>query len=140
MKVTCDVSHLLHACAHMHIRTHTGYFFAKASAPVKVVVMLRHYVRGMVLAQQVVPVPATMEWRRFNFSLTPTMSCGCEGIAEGSDPEVDCHVMRKGMAVPPNTAQGHVCIKCAGEFAIGLSSAGIVNVDYVFLQPGAWGR
>ena len=44
------------------------------------------------------------------------------------------------MAHPPNTEQGHICIKCGGEFLIGLSEPGIVHVDYVYLQPGAAGR
>jgi len=33
----------------------------------------------------------------------------------------------------------HVCVKCGGEFAIGLSSPGEASIDYVYLQPGAWG-
>ena len=42
--------------------------------------------------------------------------------------------------MPQNSRQGHVCIRCAGEFAIGLAEPGAVHIDYVFLQPGAWGR
>ena len=34
---------------------------------------------------------------------------------------------------------GHVCVKCAGELYIG-SARGDVHIDYVFLQPGKWGR
>lgn len=44
------------------------------------------------------------------------------------------------MAGPPNNEQGHICIRCGGEFVVGLETPGTVNIDYVFLQPGAWGR
>jgi hypothetical protein len=124
-------------------KAYEGYFFAKADSAVKMVVMLRNYVTGTVLAQQEIAVSSTTEWKRFDFKLTTSATAGnatCEGIAQGSDPDVDCNVMRKGMAVPPTTGQGHVCIKCAGEFAIGLAAPGVAHVDYVFLQPGAWGR
>eukprot|EP01046_Picozoa_sp_COSAG06_P077697 COSAG06_NODE_25427_length_637_cov_0.938662_1_plen_51_part_10 len=36
---------------------------------------------------------------------------------------------------------GHTCVKCAGEFKISLTTPGsAVLVNYVFLQPGEWGR
>ena len=53
---------------------------------------------------------------------------------------MSCNTQRTGMAHPPNTEQGHICIKCGGEFLIALSEPGIVHVDYVYLQPGAAGR
>ena len=31
-------------------------------------------------------------------------------------------------------------MRCAGQFSLGLASAGRVDLDYVWLQPGAWGR
>ena len=43
---------------------------------------------------------------------------------------------------PPGTTMGHdghICIKCAGELYIG-STRGSVHIDYVYLQPGQWGR
>ena len=33
----------------------------------------------------------------------------------------------------------HICVRCGGEFTLGLSTAGEVALDYVYLQPGAWG-
>ena len=53
---------------------------------------------------------------------------------------MSCNTQRTGMAHPPNTEQGHICIKCGGEFLIGLSEPGVVHVDYVYVQPGAAGR
>lgn len=36
---------------------------------------------------------------------------------------------------------GHICVRCGGEFAVGLSSPGpIVHVGYASLHPGPWGR
>ena len=104
-------------------------------------VMLRNWETKAVLGSMEVAVAASIHWRMYNFSMT-TAANGtiCTGIAPGSDPEVDCHTMRKGMAVPPSTEQGHICIRCGGEFVIALSEPGTVHVDYVFLQPGAWGR
>ena len=36
--------------------------------------------------------------------------------------------------------KAHICVKCGGEFEIALAKPGTVYVDFVFLQPGAWGR
>lgn len=61
----------------------------------------------------------------------------------GSDPEVQCGQNcseTRCMAGPPDEHQGHICVKCGGEFVIGLNGQGTIHIDYVFLQPGAWGR
>ena len=50
----------------------------------------------------------------------------------GSDPEVVC--------TQPTDEAGHSCIKCDGQFVVALASEGSVNIDYVVLQPGEWGR
>ena len=34
----------------------------------------------------------------------------------------------------------HTCLSCGGQFQVGLASAGSVNLDFVYLQPGEWGR
>ena len=34
----------------------------------------------------------------------------------------------------------HVCVSCGGQFNVGLAAPGEVNIDYVYLQPGEWGR
>ena len=121
-----------------------GFFFAKSLARVSMVVALRNYRDGAILARQTIAVGPDKSWQRYNFSLLLNAKEGaaCEGIAPGSDPNVDCHIMESGItwAVPPDSRQGHACIRCAGEFVIGLSAPGSVHVDYVFLQPGPWGR
>lgn len=34
----------------------------------------------------------------------------------------------------------HICVQCGGELLVGVQGVGDANVDYVFLQPGTWGR
>ena len=58
----------------------------------------------------------------------------CVGIAPNSDPSVHC---------TNNPGTAHVCINCGGQFTVSLvadTSAAEVNIDYVVLQPGEWGR
>ena len=35
---------------------------------------------------------------------------------------------------------GHTCVRCAGQFKLSLAAPGSVLVNYVFLEPGQWGR
>jgi hypothetical protein len=143
-------------------KSYEGYLFAKASgpSPVTLTVALRDYtgVTNEWLDQQTLTVPGSSSssssnssssdsgdtgWVRVNFTLTPSASTSCTGIKDdGTEPEVQCEYNNpKPMAGPPNNQQGHVCIKCGGEFVVGLNTPGAgVNVDYVFLQPGTWGR
>lgn len=112
-------------------KEYQGYFFAKSSKPVTFSVAIVDYVSGnKTLAVQPVHFPGG-NWTKLNFTLTPSGATGCVGLdpAKG-DPEVDCGKMGP---------HSHICVKCAGEFAIGLSSPGEANIDYVYLQPGAWG-
>ena len=44
-------------------------------------------------------------------------------------------------SVPPGGVPCYLrCVSCGGGFQVGLASPGEVNIDYVYLQPGAWGR
>ena len=72
------------------------------------------------------------DWVKVEFALTPTAGTQCVGIDVGSDPAVNC--------TQPTDELGHACVRCAGQFSLGLASAGRVDLDYVWLQPGAWGR
>lgn len=36
--------------------------------------------------------------------------------------------------------QGHICVQCGGEIFVGLAGTGSANFDFVYLQPGSWGR
>jgi hypothetical protein len=48
-------------------------------------------------------------------------------------PEVHC-------TSEPGPGQGHSCGRCGGRFTIGLTTVGSVLLDFVYLQPGPWGR
>ena len=48
------------------------------------------------------------------------------------DDDVDC-----GHSGP---GPGHVCVRCGGKLSITLVDEGVAWIDYVFLQPGPWGR
>jgi hypothetical protein len=99
-------------------------------------VELQNYATGAVLASQQLTVPAGSNWTRYNLSLTPAAGTDCVGIAPGSDPQITCDWK-------PGTDQdaaAHVCIKCAGQLFIGLTQPGAVAVDFVYLEPGKWGR
>lgn len=107
------------------------FLFAKGDSPSTVVVELQDYASGKTLASESLAF-AGGNWTQLNFTLTPSTSTGCTVIAEGSDPLVDCG--------KPGPEPGHVCTKCNGQIVVGLASPGSVSIDYVFLQPGAWGR
>lgn len=124
-------------------KSYEGYFFAKAATPVQLMVILRNHKTNTTIARHDVTVRTT-EWTRYNFTLNASAATTCHGIVPVSDPTVQCHTMAHGdtnaVAVPPNRHQGHICIQCDGEFAIGLTEPGTAHVDYIFLQPGQWGR
>ena len=95
---------------------------------------LNDYLAGAVLASSAVALPASPEWQTVNFTLTPASGCACEGVAWVSNASLDCG--------PQGTNPGHVCVRCSGEFAVGLAApaAGAVHVGYAYLGPGEWGR
>ena len=72
-------------------------------------------------------------WTRLGFTLTPSSAALCDGIAPMSDPDIPC-------GDDGSTTVGHLCVRCTGQFVIGLSSPGDAFVDFAVLQPGAWGR
>ena len=69
-------------------------------------------------------------WVRYNFTLTPSAGTQCVGIPFNSDPTIDC-----GEEAGP----AHVCVRCGGEFRLGISSPRDFKAGYVELMPGAWG-
>ena len=34
----------------------------------------------------------------------------------------------------------HICVACGGQFTVGLASPGEALIDFIFVQPGEWGR
>lgn len=87
-----------------------------------------------VRASASLPLAPSSQWQRVNFSLIPSADASCEGIEIGSDPSLDCGAM--GMN------PGHVCVRCGGEFVIGLSAPTTTSpvwVGYVDFAVGSWG-
>ena len=110
-----------------------GFFFTQAGAPVTFTLEIQDYVHNRTLATTNVAFPgggggAAGEWQRVNFSLTTSGGTTCVDVVNASDPDIDCD----------GTQQ--VCVKCGGQFVIGLGAPGSAHVDYVYLQPGEWGR
>ena len=130
-------------------KEYEGYLFAKSAQATTLTVAIRDWSgspsgRGKVLASAELQVPAG-NWSRLNFSLTTTGGTNCEGIAPQSAEAVAANI-----TCPVNETynptgrmsdrKAHICVKCGGEFEIALAKPGTVNVDFVFLQPGSWGR
>ena len=134
-------------------KLYEGYLFARlpatatrdAAPAVSLTVSLEDYVGKKTLATQTLSISTGDENRgealdsngfiRYNFTLTPSASTSCVDIPPGSDPAVSC-----GNGKPRSTI-GHTCVKCGGEFKLSLTTAGsVVLVNFVFLQPGEWGR
>ena len=145
-------------------KPYEGYLFARCARPVTLSLRLERYETGLppappshagtslrpnsslattssstakVLAEKRVEFACGStkdEWVRLEFELTmpPYETAECTGIAVGSDASVHC--------TRPTGELGHSCVRCAGQFAVGLASVGSVSIDYVVLQPGVWGR
>lgn len=121
-----------------------GYLFVRSAAAVTVNVSLRRYTPNStlrsVLASVQLPVAATGgNWTQLNYSLVPNDDAPCEGVST-PDPDLHCCSTDLGNSTCHGNSLGHVCIRCLGEFAVGLTGPGEALIDFVFLQPGEWGR
>lgn len=105
-----------------------GFFFAKSDSSVTFTVALMDYHTNKTLGSAVVPFSGG-NWTMLNFSITTTGGTVC---VDGTN--------APGMTCGKMGPASHICVECGGQFFVGLSSPGSANVDYVFLQPGEWGR
>lgn len=116
-------------------KEYEGYMFARlpagASTPVAVHVSLENFVANETLATQMLSIHRGTDFHRLNFSLTPSSSTTCVDVVPGSDPTILCSSA---------VGKGHACVRCAGQFKITLKTPGVVLINYVYLQPGQWGR
>jgi hypothetical protein len=109
-------------------KDYEGYFFAKSDSAVSFAVALMDYHSNATLASVTVPF-AGGNWTMLNFSMTTIAGTVC---VDGTNaPDMDCGKM--GPA-------SHICVECGGQVFVGLNSVGSANIDYVFMQPGTWGR
>jgi hypothetical protein len=119
-------------------KEYEGYLFAKSDSPVNVTVLLQatSSADGGALASPSILASASFtvngNWSQNHFKFTPSAATTC--VNGTSDPDVHCG--GQGHSNVP----GHICVKCGGEFVVALSSPGTVSIDYVFMQPGSWGR
>lgn len=153
----------------LEAREYEGFLFVRSNTSGALVVGLQAYSNtpgepAAALASKVLPFRAGRGtgWTRLNFTLTPKAAAGCVSVPPGSDPDIHCksenssagHVSKRAVPIPlrhPVSSASQrfasdrrwlwqVCVRCGGEFVVGLASPADVLVDFVFLQPGAWGR
>ena len=99
----------------------------------------------VVLASSSVALTAGDDWMQYNFTLTPSKTASCVGItpqgALAVAANITCPV--NGTYNPQGDVSdrtAHVCVLCGGQFVLAMEEAGEVNLDYVYLAPGEWGR
>jgi hypothetical protein len=109
-----------------------GYVVIFAPNGASLYVAANDFTSGTLLASQTISVPASAQWQQVNFSFTVSAGTECVGIVPGSDATVDCGRF--------GANAGHICVKCGGEFQVGLNAAGSAHIGYVWFEPGTWGR
>ena len=92
-------------------RSYEGYFFTAADASADVRVSLYNRDTNSSLGSTTVHIAPSTSFTQQNFTVSTTASAACTDV-----------------------------IRCAGEFRIEVVGRGRVNFDFVFLQPGSWGR
>eukprot|EP00048_Salpingoeca_helianthica_P022073 m.16259 g.16259 ORF g.16259 m.16259 type:complete len:806 (-) comp6848_c0_seq2:62-2479(-) len=113
-------------------RVYEGYLYAISRTPTTLIVQLQDYINNQVLATTSIFVSSeAATWTRFDFELTTTGATTCEGIRASDYPEVDCRNSK---------SAAHPCIRCGGQIVVLASGTSNVWINYVFVQPGDWGR
>eukprot|EP01052_Picozoa_sp_SAG31_P065537 SAG31_NODE_24366_length_483_cov_0.776042_1_plen_150_part_01 len=95
-------------------REYEGYFFAASETGATVRVSLYNRDSNSSLGEALLKIPgggSAMKFSKMNFSITTAAGALCTAV-----------------------------IRCAGEFRLEVVGTGAVNFDFVFLQPGEWGR
>eukprot|EP00937_MAST-01D_sp_MAST-1D-sp2_P006106 g6106.t1 len=103
-------------------KEYTGYVFARSADAVQLTVALHNIgtaaARGReLLASTVIAVAGDSQWKRYNFSLTPTGSTSCAIIPFGSDPSILCSDGSSEAAATARAAGclAHVKTICSGS-------------------------
>jgi len=114
-------------------KQYEGFLFAKLGDDCSSLVLTVSLegARGQTLAAQHLMLQSH-EWTRLNFTLTPQESTTCQEIQPEDDPSVHC-----GGNI---TTSGHICVQCHGQITVSIAAAGSVYLDYIYMQPGQWGR
>ena len=90
------------------------------------------YLAVVVLASATLVVPPSPEWQVVKFSLTPSAGTACARFPYVQNSSLDCG--------PQGTNPAHICVRCSGEFGVGLGAPGTAHLGYASFGPGAWGR
>lgn len=133
-------------------KAYEGYLFARSAtgsgASAVLHVALQNFETGATLATQQLTIRAGSNWTRYNLSLTPSADTPCSGIvapdrngAATADPATSdpatCGWWKPGT---DGDQSAHVCVRCPGQLFVGLATPGAAAVDFVYLEPGEWGR
>jgi hypothetical protein len=94
---------------------------------------------GTVTASASVPVAASSSWQIVNVTLVPATDASCVGIPIGSDPTVSCTTTAGDGGSGNYTNPGFVCVRCDGEFVVGLAAPGTAWVGFADFRSGSWG-
>lgn len=96
---------------------------------------------GTVDASTTVVVQASTAWQVINFTLSPSADATCVGIVNGSDPTISCNdpATGNGGSGAPTNPGADVCVRCDGEFVVGLAASGTAWIGFADFRPGAWG-
>ena len=122
-------------------KLYEGYLFARAApamkgwavVPLTMRVTLEHRDHPEIALAAANFQVTTGEWMQYHFELTPSAELPCDEILPpGLEHGVDCGQM--------GPEPGHSCVRCAGQVVVTLIDEGTVWIDYVFLEPGPWGR
>ena len=116
---------------YVQAKPYEGYVLVLAPQAVTLYVGLHDRDAKTVLDSQSIAVAGSADWQQVAFSLAPGTAAPCGSIAPGSDATVDCGNMG------PNP--GHICIRCSGEFVVGLGAPGSAHIGFSQLVPGEWG-
>jgi len=114
-------------------KNYEGYVYITSKDSVEIEFSLEDYFNNSTLGSQTVTAPGDGKWHKVAFNIhLGKNGTTCETLNVTENP-----VFCAGDTTP---SPGHACVRCGGQFKIGLKKPAFINVDYVFLQPGAWGR
>eukprot|EP00117_Sycon_ciliatum_P036358 scpid35682/ scgid27380/ len=124
-------------------RDYDGFVIVKPVTAVTLTLQIqdRSVAPPKVLATQDVHLEPS-DWTKVPFNLTTTGGTQCVGIEPGSDPTVGCPVYNTTYTAHASMSDltAHVCVKCGGQFVVGLRGAGEMRLGFTFLEPGQWAR
>jgi hypothetical protein len=129
-------------------REYSGYLAVKAERAASVHVRLEDWGTDRdpsAWGQAPVPLahvelrhPGGGRWEVLNFTMVPAAETHCAPFPFGQQP-LDCGIPNSQQSMPPSFTG--TCKVCGGTLTVAVEEVGtVVDIDQVFLEPGAWGR